>query len=86
MKKLEFNDTDLLAEKWWPLGRNKPVLWDPHRRFGAPICAVSGVPTHLIWQTKQAGEPYEEVADWYGASLSEVKAACQFEKPRLAIT
>ena len=35
-KKLEF-DTNNLASRLWPLGREKSILIDPERKFGHPV-------------------------------------------------
>ena len=68
---------------WWPLGKDRTVLIDPVRGFGAPICAPSGVPTDVLYSTFEAEGDIAAVSWWYSVSEQEVEDAVEFEK-RLA--
>jgi uncharacterized protein (DUF433 family) len=68
------------AVRWHPLGRREPVVVDPRRSFGAPVTAKSSIPTNAIFAAHRAGESFEKIARWYGASVREVKAAIELER------
>jgi len=76
---LEFNE---LAEprRWWPLGRKRSVVVDPHRAFGAPIVARAGIPTRTLSSAVSAEQSVQLVADWYEAEAREVRDALEFER------
>jgi uncharacterized protein (DUF433 family) len=81
-----FKDVDLDVEitRWWPLGKQRLVVIDPKRSFGAPISSVSGLPTAtLALAAERHGSP-REAARWYPpATEREVRDATAFER-RLA--
>jgi len=78
LKKIDFGELDL-AVRWWPLGRDLPVVVDPRRSFGTPICSASGVPTYLIYEVHESGEQEQAIANWYEIDPQEVAAALQYE-------
>jgi uncharacterized protein (DUF433 family)/DNA-binding transcriptional MerR regulator len=67
------------ASRWWPLGKEKPVVLDPRRALGAAIVLPSSVPTRAIYGAHLAGEPNERIASWFRISPGEVDAAIEFE-------
>jgi uncharacterized protein (DUF433 family) len=75
---LDFNDLKEPA-RWWPLGKNRAVVIDPRRSFGAPIVAKAGIPTKILNSAVNAEKSIEFVAKWYGVEVAEVKDAVQFE-------
>jgi hypothetical protein len=80
-RKLEYNDADQLV-RYWPVGKRGRVLLDPARKFGKPIDAETGVPTHVIFRALQAGDGQSptDVARWLGIPLAAVTAARNFEQ------
>jgi uncharacterized protein (DUF433 family) len=76
-KALDFEND--LAVRWWPLGRGLPVVLDPHRNFGRPTVAHSGVPTRILAEAAKAGQSVEAISDWYEVTSGEVRAAVRFE-------
>ncbi len=66
------------AERWYPLGEQKPVVIDPAISLGEPT--VRGIPTRVLYGPVEAGNSTAEVARWYGLEKAEVLAACQFER------
>ncbi|MFZ5788961.1 MAG: DUF433 domain-containing protein [Acidobacteriota bacterium] len=79
--KLDY-EADTVA-RWWPDGKDSPVVLDPKRAFGKPIVAGSGVPTSVLYAAQLAGEDEARIADWYQVGREEVAAALAFES-RLA--
>ena len=78
LKQLKFSKNQEL-ESWWPLGLNKRVVLDPTRQFGQPIIAREGVSTEILYQAVQAGQTFEEVAEWYEIDVASIKDAVNFE-------
>lgn len=73
----EFEYEDGLATRWHVAGDGSPVLIDPRVRFGAPH--VSGVPTWLLKDRWQTGEPLEDIEDDLGLDKKAILAGLQFE-------
>lgn len=77
MKQLDYEND--VAARWWPLGKQEPIVVDPKRAFGAPITAHEGIPTHVLYNAVQAGQSEQQVANWFEVSLDAVQAAVRFE-------
>lgn len=75
---IDFSNYDLAA-RWWPMGRERRVLIDPHFSFGRPIISDSGVPTDVLAATYKATESIEKVADWYEVDTEAVRQAIEYE-------
>jgi uncharacterized protein (DUF433 family) len=80
-----FRDVDLDAEitRWWPLGKQRSVVLDPQRSFGAPIVSESGIPTATLASAADVAGSPREATRWYPATEREVRDAIAFER-RLA--
>jgi uncharacterized protein (DUF433 family) len=76
-KNLEF-DSDNLASKFWPLGKNKSILVDPKRRFGHPVINTKNILPEIIENHFKAGDPIKYIAYVYDLSIKEVKYALEF--------
>lgn len=68
------------AQRWWPLGKNRPIVIDPARQFGQPISRDEGVPTSVLAEAYTKTGSYQKTAAWYDVSLSAVKGAVGFER------
>jgi uncharacterized protein (DUF433 family) len=77
-RKLSY-DASLISQ-YWPLGKGRAIVLDPCRQFGRPIDNKSGITTHVLFSSVQAGESVETVAAWYGVTPASVKAAVEFER------
>jgi len=75
--KLELDGEDIV--RYWPLGKDEPILIDPRRSLGKPIDPRSGVPTHVLSLAAQSGEPLRAVAQWYGATEEAICSAVRYE-------
>lgn len=78
LRELEFSPEDQLV-RWWPLGRDREVVLDPRRQFGQPITSKAGVATEILLAASKAGQPIEEIADWYELDVNSVRDAIEFE-------
>jgi uncharacterized protein (DUF433 family) len=79
LKTLDY-DTSGDAIRWWPRGRDVPVVLDPSRAFGAAIVERSCVPTRALFDAHLSGESAENISKWFRVELDEVHAAISFEK------
>lgn len=73
----EFEYEDGLATRWHVGGEGSPVVIDPRVRFGAPH--VAGVPTWLLKERWETGEPIEEIEDDLSLDERAIVAALKFE-------
>ena len=80
-QQIDFDSTEGLARRWYPLGRNRPVVLDPMVSFGAPSIAGRGVKTINIHDLFIAeDESLTAVRTWWGLTDAEVQAAVDFER------
>lgn len=69
------------ARRWWPLGREEPVIVDTLLNGGRPSTALSGVRTIAIAvQREKEGLEVPDIAYDVGATEHEVRAALRFER------
>jgi uncharacterized protein (DUF433 family) len=79
LRQLDY-DASGIARRWWPLGKEQPVVLDPERSFGEPIVMKRGVPTRSLAGPVLAGDDPQKVARWFRVDLREVQAAVEFER------
>ncbi len=77
LKNLEF-DEELIASRFWPLGKEKDILVDPRRKFGHPIVGKSNIYPETIYNLYKAGEPEKFIAFTYEISEEEVRHAIEY--------
>lgn len=75
---------DELVRRWWPKGKDVPVLVDPDYGFGLPVIAGTGVRTEVVAERSRAGDPPEEIAYDFGVEVPQVEAALRYELPDAA--
>lgn len=73
-----------LARRWWPRGKDVPVVVDPDYGFGLPVVAGTGIRTEDIAERAEAEEPMEEIAGDFGIEVYQVEAALGYEFPEAA--
>jgi len=61
-------------------GKNTPIVVDPKHAFGAPSVASAAVTTATLFASFRANKSAEMVADWFGVTLDEVRAAVRFRQ------
>ncbi len=80
-RQIDFASPEGLASRWYPLGRNRPVVLDPMVSFGAPSIAGRGVKTINIHDLFVAeDESLESVRIWWELTDDEIQAAVDFER------
>lgn len=76
---LDFNEDDL-AIRWWPLGRERPVVVDPAVGFGNPTIAGTRIYTSTLVSMVRAEEgDYEKVGRLYHLAPDVVRTAVEYE-------
>jgi uncharacterized protein (DUF433 family) len=82
-RKLEYSGDGV--GRFWPLHTKRTtgrVVLDPHRQFGQPIDAETGVSTAVIANAVAAGDGQDvkTVAKWFEIPVEAVRAAIRFER------
>lgn len=78
--KIDFCRRTSLAEVFWPLGKGRVVVVDPHHGFGRPTVAGTNIATESIAQMILAGEPPRFVSEMYEIPESAISDAMEFER------
>ncbi len=78
---IDFGSPEGLARRWYPLGRNRPVVLDPFVSFGAPTVVGHGVKTANVHDLFVAeNEKLTAVCAWWNLTERQVEAAVEFER------
>lgn len=80
LRELDFDLETRLAIRWWPAGRERPVVLDPRVCFGKPHIAGTGVPTAALYGPVAAGDDPRTVAEWFRVDPAQVDAAVAYEQ------
>jgi uncharacterized protein (DUF433 family) len=78
-RRIDFDEKTQLAERLWPLGKNRNVVVDPHHCFGRPTIKDTNIPTQVIASLARAGEKQEDISQIYEIKLQSVRDAIEFE-------
>lgn len=79
LKQIRFNRVSGIADGWFPLGPDVPVMVDPLYSFGLPTVS-GGVRTDILAGHHRGGDTVEQIAFWYAVPEHEVEAAIKFEE------
>jgi uncharacterized protein (DUF433 family) len=79
LKEVDFDETNLLAFRWWPMGRSVPIVLDPRIAFGSPVLQGTAIRTNVAARTATTVSK-EEVAEAYDVDLARIVAAVEFEE------
>jgi len=72
------------AVRWYPAGRDEPVVIDPDVSFGRPYIVTKGISTDAVRSRFKAHESLAAIGDDLGLTEVEVEAALRFELPAAA--
>jgi len=78
LQEIEFDSKTSLAQRWWPRGRNFPVLLDPRISFGAPVIAGTAVRTSVVARMAHRAS-MSDAAVAFELQLEQAEAAIEFE-------
>jgi len=81
---LDFDQASLLASRFFPLGRNHPIVVDPRHAFGRPVVEGTNITTEAIMSLLRGGEAAENIAESFAIPLAAVNAARSFEQSKAA--
>ncbi|MEM9869187.1 MAG: DUF433 domain-containing protein [Bacteroidota bacterium] len=75
-EKIDFVDD--LAEKLWPLGKDKDIVCDPNRQFGYPTISGTRIYPDTIYDLYKNGEKKSFIAESYELTILQVENAIKF--------
>jgi uncharacterized protein (DUF433 family) len=78
LDEISFSQETLLADRWWPLSKDFPIVLDPKIAFGAPVIEGTATRTDVVAGTARAMSS-DAAANVYQLKKREVEAAVQFE-------
>jgi uncharacterized protein (DUF433 family) len=79
-KKIEFDGNDM-ALRYWPLGKGKNIIVDPHHQMGQPVVVNTNIMAEALWSLFKAGEKISFIANLYNVAEADVKHCIElFEK------
>jgi uncharacterized protein (DUF433 family) len=73
-KNLDFDD-EMLASKFWPMGKKYKIVCDPHHKFGQPVVAGTNIQAESIYRMHLAKESIKFIAQLYEISEEKVRHA-----------
>jgi uncharacterized protein (DUF433 family) len=73
-------DNDMLASRFWPLGKKHKIVCDPHHKFGQPVISGTNIQSEVIYKMYLANEPIAFIASVYEITSKDVKDAIEFHK------
>lgn len=76
-KNLEF-DSENLASRFWPLGKDKAIIIDPARKFGHAVINSHNIYPETIFNHYKAGDPLPYIAHVYELTEKQVEDALEF--------
>jgi len=66
--KIDFDEVHQIAQRYWPMGRNRNILIDPEHRFGEPVIKGTNISVAMINSLIEAGESKSFIAEEYNIS------------------
>jgi uncharacterized protein (DUF433 family) len=77
--KIDF-DKDHQALRYWPLGKEKNIVVDPHHQLGQPTIKNTNILAETIFSMYTAGEKISFISNLYDVPENDVKASIEFFK------
>ena len=71
---------DKIALRYWPLGKDKNIVVDPHHQMGQPVIKNTNILAETLYRMNAAGEKISFIASLYDVSEGDVKASVEFFK------
>jgi len=81
--KIDFN-SNKIAEKFWPAGKQSEIVINPHNQFGQPILNGTNINAEVIFSMYESGEPTDAISILYDISAKQVHDAISFYKKSAA--
>lgn len=83
LESFDFSHVDRLAERWYPAGREVPIVLDPRIGGGRPTIQGSGITVDTVYRRFRAGQTIEFLADDYDLDQSAIEEAIRYADPAL---
>jgi uncharacterized protein (DUF433 family) len=77
--KIDF-DKDHQALRYWPLGKEKNIVVDPHHQLGQPTVKNTNILAETIYSMYTSGEKVSFISSLYDVPETDVKASIEFFK------
>ncbi len=81
---LDFDQASSLASRYYPLGRNQPIVVDPHHAFGRPVIEGTNITTEAIISLLRGRDAVEDIAESFQIDPQAIIAARTFEQIKAA--
>jgi uncharacterized protein (DUF433 family) len=81
---LDFDPANSLATRYFPMGRQQPVVVDPRRAFGRPVIEGTNLTTAAVMSLLRGGEKVENIAESFRLAPAAILAAKAFEQQKAA--
>ncbi len=78
VEEIDFEASTALAERWFPLGRDVPIVLDPRIAFGAPVIVGTRIRTEIL-ALYATGNAVATIARAFELEARHVRAALHFE-------
>ena len=78
-KKIEFNG-EHIAKRFYPMGKRKKIVVDPHHQFGQPTIAGTNIMPITIYNYYKGGEPIEFISNIFDLTKQQVSDALEYCK------
>jgi|694.fasta_scaffold06977_7 uncharacterized protein (DUF433 family) len=75
---------DLIAKRFFPLGKSKHVVVDPNHQFGQPVINGTNLQTQTVFSLFIAGESKVNICRLYDINEKDVDEAIQFHESKAA--
>jgi len=72
--------TNQLALRYWPLGKERSIVVDPHHQLGQPTIKNTNILAETLYRMYTAGEKVKFIASLYDVSESDVTSSIEFFK------
>lgn len=76
-QKLEF-DSQNLASRLWPMGKENSILIDPSRKFGHPVIEGRNIYPETIFNHYKAGDSIADISFYYELTEKQVRDAIEY--------
>jgi len=77
--KIDF-DKELNALRYWPLGKEKNIVVDPHHQLGQPTVKNTNILSETLYKMYTSGENISFISSLYDVTENDVKASIEFFK------
>lgn len=84
LEQLDYAESVQMACRWWPLGKDHPVVVEPDYGFGRPVIAGKGVRVEIIVERFAAGDSTAQICEDFNLAPEQVEAALRFDLQRRA--